>query len=108
MGGGRHGAPQRGRLPGTSKRPSSDAGVLVQSRAVGPCATDVEMMTGAFTDPRRVHDPARSPRVRDTAGHEEGGSWGAPAPAGVAPDRPPSGPCNDISARFPENGALCA
>src|SRR3954454_17654891 len=31
--------------------------VLVQSRMAGLCRTDIEMMTGAFTDPRWVHYP---------------------------------------------------
>src|SRR3954468_18482841 len=31
--------------------------VLVRSRAAGLCRTDIEMMTGAFTDPRWVHYP---------------------------------------------------
>jgi L-iditol 2-dehydrogenase len=31
--------------------------VLVQSRAAGLCRTDIEMMTGAFTDPRWVRYP---------------------------------------------------
>lgn len=31
--------------------------VLVRSHAAGLCRTDVEMMTGAFTDPRWVHFP---------------------------------------------------
>jgi 2-desacetyl-2-hydroxyethyl bacteriochlorophyllide A dehydrogenase len=31
--------------------------VLVQSRAAGLCRTDIEMMTGAFTDPRWVRFP---------------------------------------------------
>jgi 2-desacetyl-2-hydroxyethyl bacteriochlorophyllide A dehydrogenase len=31
--------------------------VLVQSREAGLCRTDIEMMTGAFTDPRWVHLP---------------------------------------------------
>ena len=38
--------------------PALGAGdVLVQSRAAGLCRTDIEMMTGAFTDPRWVHYP---------------------------------------------------
>jgi 2-desacetyl-2-hydroxyethyl bacteriochlorophyllide A dehydrogenase len=31
--------------------------VLVESRQAGLCRTDIEMMTGAFTDPRWVHYP---------------------------------------------------
>jgi D-arabinose 1-dehydrogenase-like Zn-dependent alcohol dehydrogenase len=31
--------------------------VLVRSRAAGLCRTDIEMMTGAFSDPRWVHFP---------------------------------------------------
>jgi 2-desacetyl-2-hydroxyethyl bacteriochlorophyllide A dehydrogenase len=31
--------------------------VLVESRAAGLCRTDIEMMTGTFTDPRWVHFP---------------------------------------------------
>jgi 2-desacetyl-2-hydroxyethyl bacteriochlorophyllide A dehydrogenase len=31
--------------------------VLVESRQAGLCRTDIEMMTGAFTDPRWVHFP---------------------------------------------------
>src|ERR671925_2108821 len=38
--------------------PAMGAGdVLVESRAAGLCRTDIEMMTGAFTDPRWVHYP---------------------------------------------------
>jgi len=38
--------------------PAVGAGdVLVESRAAGLCRTDIEMMTGAFTDPRWVHFP---------------------------------------------------
>jgi threonine dehydrogenase-like Zn-dependent dehydrogenase len=40
--------------------------VLVQSRMAGLCRTDIEMMTGAFTDPRWVHYPdVGSVRVGD-------------------------------------------
>jgi D-arabinose 1-dehydrogenase-like Zn-dependent alcohol dehydrogenase len=31
--------------------------VLVRSREAGLCRTDIEMMTGIFTDPRWVHFP---------------------------------------------------
>src|ERR1700739_2091405 len=31
--------------------------VLVRNRAAGLCRTDIEMMTGAFSDPRWVHFP---------------------------------------------------
>jgi 2-desacetyl-2-hydroxyethyl bacteriochlorophyllide A dehydrogenase len=43
------------------------ADVLVQSRAAGLCRTDIEMMTGAFTDPRWVHLPV-------VPGHEWAGT----------------------------------
>src|SRR3954447_12719489 len=41
--------------------------VLVQSRMAGLCRTDIEMMTGAFTDPRWVHYPV-------VPGHEWAGT----------------------------------
>jgi 2-desacetyl-2-hydroxyethyl bacteriochlorophyllide A dehydrogenase len=41
--------------------------VLVQSRAAGLCRTDIEMMTGAFTDPRWVRYPV-------VPGHEWAGT----------------------------------
>jgi 2-desacetyl-2-hydroxyethyl bacteriochlorophyllide A dehydrogenase len=41
--------------------------VLVQSRAAGLCRTDIEMMTGAFTDPRWVKYPV-------VPGHEWAGT----------------------------------
>jgi 2-desacetyl-2-hydroxyethyl bacteriochlorophyllide A dehydrogenase len=41
--------------------------VLVRSREAGLCRTDIEMMTGAFTDPRWVHYPV-------VPGHEWAGT----------------------------------
>jgi 2-desacetyl-2-hydroxyethyl bacteriochlorophyllide A dehydrogenase len=41
--------------------------ILVQSRAAGLCRTDIEMMTGAFTDPRWVRYPV-------VPGHEWAGT----------------------------------
>jgi 2-desacetyl-2-hydroxyethyl bacteriochlorophyllide A dehydrogenase len=41
--------------------------VLVESREAGLCRTDIEMMTGAFTDPRWVHYPV-------VPGHEWAGT----------------------------------
>ena len=48
--------------------------VLVRSREAGLCRTDVEMMTGVFTDPRWVHLPvipghvAKADSIRGSAG----------------------------------------
>jgi 2-desacetyl-2-hydroxyethyl bacteriochlorophyllide A dehydrogenase len=44
--------------------------VLVHSRMAGLCRTDIEMMTGAFTDPRWVHYPV-------VPGHEWAGTVAA-------------------------------
>src|SRR6516225_7598661 len=41
--------------------------VLVESRKAGLCRTDIEMMTGAFSDPRWVHFPV-------VPGHEWAGT----------------------------------